>query len=150
MTPAWVDGSLQLYRDDNYIGQSRYSYQALKEQGIGFGIDPNTIVKQLVDEDKKGEKGAFNRTQTLTLTQAYQFTNKHNRNMSLQVLGSEPVSRDDDVKVTVAHTPPVSARDWKNNQGVVAWEFELASQQSQVITSTTQVSYPADKELTDR
>ena len=150
LTPAWVDASMQLYRDDNYIGQSRYSYQALKEQGIGFGIDPNTIVKQLVDEDKKGEKGAFNRTQTLTLTQAYQFTNKHNRNMSLQVLGSEPVSRDDDVKVTVAHTPPVSARDWKNNQGVVAWEFELASQQSQVITSTTQVSYPADKELTDR
>ena len=150
LTPAWVDGSLQLYRDDNYVGQTRYSYQLLKEQGIGFGIDPNTIVKQLVDEDKKGEKGAFNRTQTLTLTQAYQFTNKHNRNMSLQVLGSEPVSRDDDVKVTVAHTPPVSARDWKNNQGVVAWEFELASQQSQVITSTTQVSYPADKELTDR
>lgn len=150
LTPAWVDGSLQLYRDDNYVGQTRYSYQLLKEQGIGFGIDPNTIVKQLIDEDKKGEKGAFNRTQTLTLTQAYQFTNKHNRNMSLQVLGSEPVSRDDDVKVTVAHTPPVSARDWKNNQGVVAWEFELASQQSQVITSTTQVSYPADKELTDR
>ena len=150
LTPAWVDGSLQLYRDDNYVGQTRYSYQLLKEQGIGFGIDPNTIVKQLIDEDKKGEKGAFNRTQTLTLTQAYQFTNKHNRNMSLQVLGSEPVSRDDDVKVTVAHTPPVSARDWKNNQGVVAWEFDLPSQQSRVITSTTQVSYPADKELTDR
>ena len=51
LTPAWVDGSLQLYRDDNYIGQSRYSYQLLKEQGIGFGVDPNMIVKQLTNED---------------------------------------------------------------------------------------------------
>ncbi|MBE0441936.1 DUF4139 domain-containing protein [Psychrobacter sp. FME13] len=74
LTPAWVDGSLQLYRDDNYVGQSRYSYQMLKEQGIGFGIDPNTIVKQLTNEQKSGDKGAFSRTQTLTETDAYQFT----------------------------------------------------------------------------
>ena len=147
ITPAWVDGSLQLYRDDNYIGQTRYSYQLLKEQGIGFGSDPNMLVKQLIDEDKQGEKGAFNRTQTLTKTQAYQFTNKHNKRVNLQVLGSEPISRDDNLKVTVTHTPPVTTRDWNNNQGVVAWEFDLASQQSQVVQTTSQVSYPANKEL---
>ncbi len=147
ITPAWVDGSLQLYRDDNYIGQTRYSYQLLKEQGIGFGSDPNMLVKQLVDEDKQGEKGAFNRTQTLTKTEAYQFTNKHNKTVNLQVLGSEPISRDDNLKVTVTHTPPVTTRDWNSNQGVVAWEFDLASQQSQVVQTTSQVSYPANKEL---
>ena len=138
---------MQLYRDDNYIGQTRYSYQLLKEQGIGFGSDPNMLVKQLIDEDKQGEKGAFNRTQTLTKTQAYQFTNKHNKRVNLQVLGSEPISRDDNLKVTVTHTPPVTTRDWNNNQGVVAWEFDLASQQSQVVQTTSQVSYPANKEL---
>lgn len=147
LTPAWVDGSLQLYRDDNYIGQSRYSYQTLKEQGIGFGIDPNTIVKQITDEDKQGDKGAFNRTQTLTKTQAYQFTNQHNRTMRLQVLGSEPISRDDNLKVTITHTPPVTKRDWNDNQGMVSWEFDLPSKQSKVIQSTSQVSYPASKKL---
>ena len=147
LTPAWVDGSLQLYRDDNYIGQSRYSYQTLKEQGIGFGIDPNTIVKQITDEDKQGDKGAFNRTQTLTKTQAYQFTNQHNRNIRLQVLGSEPVSRDDNLKVTITHTPPVTERNWNDNQGMVSWEFDLPSKQSKVIQSTSQVSYPASKKL---
>ena len=147
LTPAWVAGSLQLYRDGNYIGQSRYRYQTLKEQGIGFGIDSNTIVKQITDEDKQGDKGAFNRTQTLTKTQAYQFTNQHNRNIRLQVLGSEPVSRDDDLKVTVTHTPPVTERNWNDNQGMVAWEFELPSKQSKVIKSTSQVSYPTSKKL---
>ncbi len=147
LTPAWVDGSLQLYRDDNYIGQTRYNYQLLKEQGIGFGIDSNMLVKQLVNEDKQGDKGAFNRMQTLTTTKAYQFTNKHKRNISLQVLGSEPISRDDNLKVSVTHTPPVTERDWNSNQGVVAWEFDLPSQQSQVVQSTSQVSYPANKEL---
>lgn len=147
LTPAWVDGSLQLYRDDNYVGQSRYSYQLLKEQGIGFGIDPNTIVKQLADEDKQGDKGAFNRTQTFTKTQAYQFTNQHTRSMRLQVLGSEPISRDDSLKVAVTHTPPVTERDWNDNKGIVAWEFELPSKQSQVIQSTYQLSYPANKVL---
>ena len=147
LTPAWVDGSLQLYRDDNYIGQTRYSYQLLKEQGIGFGVDNNMRVKQLVDEDKQGEKGAFNRIQTLTKTEAYQFTNQHNKTVSLQVLGSEPISRDDNLKVSATHTPPISERDWNSNQGVVAWDFKLAPQQSQVVQSTSQISYPAKQEL---
>ncbi|WP_227674614.1 DUF4139 domain-containing protein [Psychrobacter jeotgali] len=147
LTPAWVDGSLQLYRDNNYVGQSRYSYQTLKEQGIGFGIDTNMLVKELTDESKQGEKGAFNRTQTLTTTQAYQFTNQHNRTIRLQVLGSEPISRDDSLKVTVTHTPPVTERNWNDNKGMVAWELDLPSKQSQVVQSTSQVSYPANKVL---
>lgn len=147
LTPDWVDGALQLYRDDNYVGQSRYNYQMLKEQGIGFGSDSNVMVKELTNEDKQGEKGVLNRMQTLTTTKAYQFTNQHNRSVRLQVLGSEPISRDDSLKVTVTHTPPVTERDWNDNQGMVAWEFDLASKQSQVIRSTSQISYPANKLL---
>ena len=147
LTPAWADGSLQLYRDDNYVGQSRYDYQSLKEQGIGFGVDPSLLVKQLTDEDKKGDKGVFNRQQTKTITQAYQFTNQHNRSVSMQVLGAEPVSSDDSIKVTATHTPTVSQKDWNDNKGMVAWEFDLPSKQSQVLQSTYQISYPADKKL---
>lgn len=147
LTPDWVDGSLQLYRDDNYVGQSRYNYQALKEQGIGFGRDPSMMVKVLINEDKQGEKGVLNRTQTLTTTKAYQFTNQHNRTVRLQVLGSEPISRDDSLKVAVTHTPPVTERNWNDNQGMVAWEFNVPSKQSQVIRTTSQISYPANKIL---
>ena len=147
LTPEWVDGSLQLYRDDNYVGQSRYNYQMLKEQGIGFGRDPSMMVKALINEDKQGEKGVLNRTQTLTTTQAYEFTNQHNRPVRLQVLGSEPISRDDSLKVDVTHTPPVTERNWNDNQGMVAWEFNVPSKQSQVIRSTSQISYPANKIL---
>lgn len=147
LTSEWVDGSLQLYRDDNYVGQSRYNYQMLKEQGIGFGRDPSMMVKELTNEDKQGEKGVLNRTNTLTMNQAYEFTNQHNRNMRLQVLGSEPVSRNDRLKVTATHTPPVTERDWNDNQGIVAWVFDLSSKQSQVIRSTSQISYPTDKIL---
>ncbi|WP_083603570.1 DUF4139 domain-containing protein [Psychrobacter sp. C 20.9] len=147
LTPEWVDGSLQLYRDDNYVGQSRYNYQMLKEQGIGFGRDPSMMVKALINEDKQGEKGVLNRTQTLTTTQAYEFTNQHNRTVRLQVLGSEPISRDDSLKVAVTHTPPVTERNWNDNQGMVAWEFNVPSKQSQVIRTTSQISYPANKIL---
>ena len=148
LTPAWADGSLQLYRDDNYVGQSRYNYQSLKEQGIGFGIDPSLLVKQLIDENKQGDKGVFNRQQTKTITQAYQFTNQHNRGVRLQVLSAEPVSSDDSIKVTAAHTPAISQKDWNDNKGMVAWEFDLPSKQAQVVQSTYQISYPADKKLT--
>ena len=147
LTPAWADGSLQLYRDDNYVGQSRYDYQSLKEQGIGFGVDPSLLVKQLTDEDKKGDKGVFNRQQTKTIIQAYQFTNQHNRSVRLQVLSAEPVSSDDSIKVTAAHTPAISQKDWNDNKGMVAWEFDLPSKQAQVVQSTYQISYPADKKL---
>lgn len=147
LTPAWADGSLQLYRDDNYVGQSRYDYQSLKEQGIGFGVDPSLLVKQLTDEDKKGDKGVFNRQQTKTITQAYQFTNQHNRSVSMQVLGAEPVSSDDSIKVSATHTPAISKKDWNDNKGMVAWEFDLPSKQSQVVQSIYQISYPADKKL---
>lgn len=147
LTSDWVDGSLQLYRDDNYVGQSRYNYQMLKEQGIGFGRDPNIMVKEIINEDKQGEKGVLSRQQILTTTKAYQFANQHNRSVRLQVLGSEPISRDDSLKVSVTHTPPVTKRNWNDNQGMVAWEFDLPSKQSQVIRSTSQISYPANKIL---
>lgn len=147
LTSDWVDGSLQLYRDDNYVGQSRYNYQMLKEQAIGFGRDPNIMVKEIINEDKQGEKGVLSRQQILTTTKAYQFANQHNRSVRLQVLGSEPISRDDSLKVSVTHTPPVTKRNWNDNQGMVAWEFDLPSKQSQVIRSTSQISYPANKIL---
>lgn len=147
LTPAWADGSLQLYRDDNYVGQSQYRYQDLKEQGIGFGIDPSLLVKQLTNEDKQGDKGVFNRQQTKTTTQAYQFTNQHNSSVRLQVLSAEPVSSDDNIKVTATHTPTVSQKDWNDNKGMVAWEFDLPSKKSQVVQSIYQISYPADKKL---
>lgn len=147
LTSDWVEGSLQLYRDDNYVGQSRYNYQMLKEQGIGFGRDPNTMVKEIINEDKQGEKGVLSRQQVLTTTKAYQFANQHNRSMRLQVLGSEPISRDDSLKVSVTHTPPVTKRNWNDNRGMVAWEFDLPSKQSQVIRSTSQIIYPANKIL---
>ena len=105
LTSDWVDGSLQLYRDDNYVGQSHYNYQMLKEQGLGFGRDPNIMVKEIINEDKQSERGVLSRTQTLTTTKAYQFANQHNRSVRLQVLGSEPISRDDSLKVSVTHTP---------------------------------------------
>ena len=104
-------------------------------------------VKELINEDKQGEKGVLNRQQTLTKSRAYQFTNQHNRKMHLQVLGSEPISADDSLKVATTHTPPVTERNWNDNQGIVAWEFDLPSKQSQVIRSTSQVSYPADQQL---
>ena len=105
------------------------------------------LVKQLTDEDKQGDKGVFNRLQTLTTKQAYQFTNQHNRSVRLQVLSAEPVSRDEDIKVTATHTPPVTKQDWNDSKGIVAWEFDLPSKQSQVVQSTYQISYPADKKL---
>jgi hypothetical protein len=119
----------------------------LKEQGIGFGRDPNIMVKEIINEDKQGEKGVLSRQQILTTTKAYQFANQHNRSVRLQVLGSEPISRDDSLKVSVTHTPPVTKRNWNDNQGMVAWEFDLPSKQSQVIRSTSQISYPANKIL---
>ena len=147
LTPAWVDGSLQLYRDDNYVGQSNYSYQQLKEQGIGFGEDPNLLVKQLLNESKQGDKGVLNRMQTVTSTQSYQFTNQHKRTVRLQVLGSEPVSQDEAIKLLVTHTPPVTEKNWNDNKGMVAWQFDLPAQQTQVVSSTQQISYPASKQL---
>lgn len=150
LTTAWVPGSLQLYRDDNYIGKSRYDYQTLKEQGIGFGIDSSLLVKSLADEDKQGDKGVFNRQKTKTITQAYQFTNQHKRDVRLQVLASEPVSRDDSIKVSATHTPATDQTGWNDNKGMVAWELDLPSKQSQVIQSTYKISYPADKKLRTR
>ncbi len=147
LTPAWADGDMQLYRDDTYIGQSRYGYQALKEQGIGFGVDPNIIVKQLTDADKQSDSGVFNRTKQLTVTEAYQLTNQHTRPVTLEVLGDEPISQDDNIKVAVTHTPPITTAKWDDKPGIVAWRFTLAPKQSQVVQTSYTLSYPADKLL---
>lgn len=147
LTPDWVDGELQLYRDGNYIGQSRYNYQLLKEQGIGFGADPNILVKRLGDDAKEGDSGVFNRSKRLSATETYQFTNQHSRSVPLEVLASEFISQDDNIKLTMVHTPPVSEKEWNDNKGIIAWRFDLAPKQSKVVQSSYQISYPANKEM---
>ena len=143
----WVDGSLQLYRDGNYVGQSRLNYANLREAGIGFGVDPQILLKQITDESNQGNEGVFNRTEQQTRLEAYRITNLHDRTVSLEVLGSEPIAQDDDIKLTVTHTPPVSKQNWNDTDGVVAWRFDLAPQQSQTVQTAVTIAYPADKEL---
>ncbi|WP_019672698.1 DUF4139 domain-containing protein [Psychrobacter lutiphocae] len=151
ITPEWADGSMQLYRDDNYIGQTQYNYQRLTEQGIGFGSDTNIVIKQLTDDTVKGDAGGvFNQSRQQTRVKAYQFTNLHNRTVQLEVLGSEPVSRDSGIKLETTHTPAVTTQKWNDQQGVVAWKFELAPQQTQTVKTTTTISYPAKKRLIER
>ena len=89
----------------------------------------------------------FNRTEQQTRLEAYRITNLHDRTVSLEVLGSEPIAQDDDIKLTVTHTPPVSKQNWNDTDGVVAWRFDLAPQQSQTVQTAVTIAYPADKEL---
>ena len=51
----WVDSSLQLYRDGNYVGQSRQITPICG--GIGFGVDPQILVKQITGEGNQGNEG---------------------------------------------------------------------------------------------
>lgn len=147
LNTQWATGALQLYRDGNYVGHGQFDYQRIKEEGVGFGRDRSLIVKRLSDNSNEGESGVFNKTTQQTLEKSYQFTNLHERSVRLQVLGTEPKSANDEIKISTTHTPPVSETDWNDIEGAVAWEMTLAPQQSQTIKSVQQIRYPSERDM---
>lgn len=143
----WVDGDIRLYRDNNYIGNGQFNVEQIRNNGFGFGVNHQILVTALADDNQSDKAGLFGGTKTETMTSRYRFTNQMNRPIKMEVVSGIPVSQDGQISVKSSYDPLPTTLTWQDKKGVVAWLFNLAPSQSQVIGKSHEISYPKDKEL---
>lgn len=138
-----------VYVDGNYVGQTEMP-TLLPGAEATLPMGPDRRV-QLVVRDQGGEKtesGIIGRRRVEPTDYLFEITNRHEREVAVEVHDRYPVARNDEIEVEVPRsaTPP-DARDLDDRPGVVVWRKRLAAGESWRIRHQYQVSYPANMAL---
>jgi uncharacterized protein (TIGR02231 family) len=144
-----LPGEWLLQRDGVRVGRVEQPLLAPKDQiAMGFGADDAVKLEWQTLKDEAGESGVLNKQQTLQRHYQLNVTNGHPKPMSLTVLDSWPVSRQQDIKVsTLDGTAAPKEQNVNQQAGVQRWELPLPAGKAATLDTGYQVAYPQDKQI---
>ncbi len=146
-----LPGEWLLQRDGVRVGRVEQPLLAPKDQiAMGFGADDAVKLEWQTLKDEAGESGVLNKQQTLQRHYQLKVTNGHPKPMSLTVLDSWPVAKQQDIKVsTLEGTATPKEQDVNQQAGVQRWELPLPAGKTATLDTGYQVAYPQDKQIDD-
>lgn len=144
-----LPGEWLLQRDGVRVGKVDQPLLAPKDQiAMGFGADDAVKLEWQTLKDEAGQSGVLNKQQTLQRHYQLQVTNGHNKPMTLTVLDSWPVSKQQDIKVSVLEgTVAPKEQNVDQEAGIQRWELPLPAGKAVTLDTGYQVAYPQDKEI---
>jgi uncharacterized protein (TIGR02231 family) len=145
-----LPGQVALFRDGTFVGNGQMAQLAPgEEHELGFGIDDRIKVKSNTLEDKKGDRGVFTTSRVEERGFEIVVRSLHAQPMQVQVIDRIPVSANEAIKVEPSfRKPEPTKRDYKEQRGVMMWEFTLAPEQTQTVGFSYKVTAPTDKPIT--
>jgi len=145
-----LPGTVSLFRDDAYIGQSSLPLlRTGKEYDIYFGIDDQVEVKHNILEDKSGDSGLLGRDNVKEQRTVTTINNLRQKPVTLIVAQSVPVSKnkDIDIEMNKEYTTPGYDKDIENKKGVLQWSQNLGAQSKTDIKLGWKVTWPRDEDI---
>ena len=144
-----LPGEWLLQRDGVRVGRVDQPLLAPKDQvAMGFGADDAVKLEWQTLKDEAGESGVLNKQQTLQRHYQLKVTNGHTKLMSLTVLDSWPVAKQQDIKVsTLDGTAAPKEQNVNQQAGVQRWELPLPAGKTATLDTGYQVAYPQDKQI---
>ena len=148
-TTPLLPGEWLLQRDGVRVGKIDQPLLSPKDQiAMGFGADDAVKLEWQTLKDQAGESGVLNKAQTLQRHYQLKVTNGHNKPMTLTVLDNWPVSKQQDIKVSVLEGTTAPKEQNVNQQaGVQSWELSLPAGKPVTLDTGYQVTYPQDKQI---
>ena len=144
-----LPGEWLLQRDGVRVGRVDQPLLAPKDQiAMGFGADDAVKLEWQMLKDEAGESGVLNKQQTLQRHYQLKAINGHSKPMTLTVLDSWPVAKQQDIQVS-ALEGTVAPKEQNVNQqaGVQRWELPLPAGKTATLDTGYQVAYPQDKQI---
>ena len=141
---VWLPGNIQLYRDGNYIGASRWQPDAAERFTLGFGQDD--LLRVNVEHQKQfaGNAGFAGQKNQRKIADTYVIDNLHKNAIDVLVLESAPVSQSEEISVERILQPAPSEIDWKGRAGVIGWKKQLAPNETWKIDVGYAITYPKE------
>ncbi len=141
---SWPSGNLQLYRDNDFIGQSQLAFGSQEKLELFFGRDNMVRVEVEPELRDDANKGFINSRVEKKYTHGYVIENNHKTTVTLQVLEASPVARHEDIKVEAKFTPEATQTSWNKQPGIIAWQLPLDAGKKLKLRADYTISYPKD------
>ena len=142
---AIMAGTLRVFVNDNYIGQSSIGTVGRGESfDLYLGVDEEVKVKrtELTDKKKSAMMGLRARKDY-----AYKFEleNYKTKNITLTIIDQLPVSKNNDIKTELisSSVKPTETKEL----GILKWTFDLAPKEKKELELQFFVEYPSDKNI---
>ena len=119
-----------------------------EETKLGFGADDLIKVKRIEVKWRTAEEGLL--TTSNVDERAFDITvkNLHQAAIPVTILDQMPYSTDQKITVeTLSGMTPATVKDLERRRGVLAWSFDLPSQETKVIKHGYKISWPRDIKL---
>ncbi len=139
-------GSMSLYRNGNYVGNSFLQQkQSGEEIKLSFGEDDKVKIKFMPDPDKKRKDGLlFGKKKVVERHYKVSVNSNHSKSYPISISDVLPVASDENIKIKrLGETP--TKNDVDDKKGVVSWDKTLVPKQEIKIKYGYSVSYPEDK-----
>ena len=144
---AWPRGQVQAYRDGRFIGASMLDFNDANRLDLGFGRDDQTRVTVTAPQSLQGESGFIGSRNNRHIQRRYLIENHHDRAVTVEVLEATPMALDEKIEVTSKLDPAPLPGDWRDVQGLRAWEFTLAPGKAQKLNADYTVSWPKEMQI---
>lgn len=144
---VWLPGSIQLYRDGAYVGNTTWSAHDTHQLILPFGRDDLIRISVNHPQTRTSESGLIEQRRTRQLVTEYTIHNRHKKAIELTLLEPSPVSTDEKIKVEKRFEPAISQENWEEKKGVIAWEYPLAAGATQKFSTHYQISWPKEAQI---
>lgn len=139
-----IDGPMNVYYGDSYIGLSNLSTRTLGDTlDLSLGRDRRVIVTRvkLKEFTKKQMIGSYQ-----TATYSYKINVKNNRNQAIEIDLEDqiPVSTIKEIEVNAVE---ISGATLYDNTGKTKWKMNLQPGEMKSVTLTFTVKYPKNKQI---
>ena len=145
---VWLPGEIQLYRDDTYVGASRWNAQDGEQLELPFGRDDLVHVSVAHNKATSGSAGIIGSRRERQIADTYSVTSQHRQAVELLLLEPSPVSNHEDLKVEKTFTPKPTKEDWDDKNGVAAWQTTLPAGGSVKFSVDYRITWPKEDSVT--
>jgi uncharacterized protein (TIGR02231 family) len=144
-----LPGLVLLYREGVFMGQGVFPLLSPGEETkLGFGADDLIKVKRIEVKRRTAEEGLITTSNVDERAFDISVKNLHQASIPVTILDQAPYSTDQKILVeTLSGMTPATARDYERQRGVLAWSFDLASQESKLLKHGYKISWPRDVKL---
>jgi uncharacterized protein (TIGR02231 family) len=145
---VWPAGSIQLYRDGDFVGTTQWNPHSSDKFRFSFGRDDRTRVTVDRVRDRSGESGFLGNRAEREVAYLFAISSSHKSVVDLLILDAAPVSTADAVEVQTTFEPKPSAANWENKRGIHGWEQSLQPGATFKVNVGYAITYPKDAAVT--
>ena len=112
------------------------------EIDLGFGPIHGLRLKRVVLDRNEGDRGIINRSNEKTENVRIDVENLTDEAWEISILDRVPFTEQENLEIDWSSSPNPSTIDYKDQRGILKWDFEVNKGETNTITLNTKITWP--------